>query len=251
MEQSSAYFEPFAAAYVRGEAIRARMHNGYIRSLDTEINGRPFSLAPPLLDGSIWDLGQNAFDAILRAGRQAGLKLYRFKNTHTELPRVKHVLGFLRSIQPESLLDVGSGRGAFLWPFLHQFPYLALTSVDLLAHRVEFLQTVTLGGLNNLQALQADICALEEPAESYDAVTLLEVLEHIPDVQEAVRRAVHVAKRYVVVTVPSKPDDNPEHIHLLTKEKLTELFEKAGCKRLRFDGVPGYLILIAAKETAA
>jgi len=55
-----------------------------------------------------------------------------------------------------------------------------------------------------------------------------------------------MASRYVVVTVPSKPDSNPEHIHLLTKEVLTRLFTAAGCKRLHFDGVEGHLFLAAA-----
>ena len=58
--------------------------------------------------------------------------------------------------------------------------------------------------------------------------------------------AVRMARRYVVATVPSRPDDNPEHIHLLTKQKLTELFENAGCRRLHFDGVPGHLFLAAS-----
>lgn len=43
----------------------------------------------------------------------------------------------------------------------------------------------------------------------------------------------------------SKPDV-PEHMHLLTKEILTELFRKAECTRLRFDGVNGHLFIIAA-----
>jgi 2-polyprenyl-3-methyl-5-hydroxy-6-metoxy-1,4-benzoquinol methylase len=50
-----------------------------------------------------------------------------------------------------------------------------------------------------------------------DIVTLLEVLEHIPDVEKAVA-AVRMARKYVVVSVPSKEDNNPEHIHLLTKK---------------------------------
>ena len=31
--------------------------------------------------------------------------------------------------------------------------------------------------------------------------------------------------------MPSKTDDNPEHIHLLTKEKLTQMFGAAGCTK--------------------
>ena len=57
-----------------------------------------------------------------------------------------------------------------------------------------------------------------------------------------------MARRYVVVTVPSKPDSNPEHIHLLTKDLLTEMFAAAGCERLHFDGVEGHLFMVAAKD---
>ena len=76
---------------------------------------------------------------------------------------------------------------------------------------------------------------------------LLEVLEHIPNVRVAIRNAVRLARRFAVVSVPSKPDNNPEHIHLLTKPILTAYFEEAGCKALRFDAVSGHLILIARK----
>ena len=101
------------------------------------------------------------------------------------------------------------------------------------------------GGVENLTALNASICDWDAPEASFDVVTLLEVLEHIPDVAAAVGNAVRLARRYVVVTVPSKPDDNPEHIHLLTKPILTEMFRNAGCESLHFDGVPNHLIMTA------
>ena len=172
-------------------------------------------------------------------------KLYPFKRGHRELPRVRKVLGFLHAVQPESLLDVGSGRGVFLFPFLEEFPETETVSIDVLPRRVEFLQDVNRGGITRLRAVQADLCGQPFPDGSFDVVTALEVLEHIPDVESAVRAAVRMARRYVVVTVPSKPDDNPEHIHLLTKERLAELFEAAGCRRLHFDGVPGHLFVAA------
>ena len=140
---------------------------------------------------------------------------------------------------------MGSGRGVFLFPFLEEFPETETVSIDVLPRRVEFLQDVNRGGITRLRAVQADLCGQPFPDGSFDVVTALEVLEHIPDVESAVRAAVRMARRYVVVTVPSKPDDNPEHIHLLTKERLTELFEAAGCRRLHFDGVPGHLFVAA------
>ena len=178
--------------------------------------------------------GSSEGEDLVLQGIREGLKMYRFKKSHGKLPRVRRVLGFLRSVPFESLLDVGSGRGVFLFPFL-----------ELLPERVEFLETLRRGGIRNLTVRKADICMRPLPEKSVDIVTLLEVLEHIPRVEEAVKAAVETARKHVVVTVPSKEDSNPEHIHLLTKERLTALFEAAGCSRLRFDGVQGHLFMVA------
>ena len=98
-----------------------------------------------------------------------------------------------------------------------------------------------------MTALLEDICCWEAPDNSFDVVTVREVLEHIPEVEKAVKNIVRLSKRYVVVSVPSKPDNNPEHIHLLTKEKLTAVFTEAGAKKLHFDGVNGHLFMTATK----
>lgn len=216
-----------AAAYVRAMAVYGKA-----------------DVPKPLIEKPLELLSDEERFQLLEIGRSAELKMYRFKN-HEELPRVKKVMGFLKSIQPESLLDVGSGRGVFLFPFLHEFPWTQVTSLDLLDHRVELLKALREGGVEQLTALRQDLCSWDMPENSFDVVTLLEVLEHIPDVEAAIRAAVRLARRYVVVTVPSKPDDNPEHIHLLTKERLTDLFERAGCTRLQFDGVNGHLFMTA------
>ena len=222
-------YERLAAAAVRGHAVR---------------EGLP--LPAPLGEKPLAALTEEDLTALLDLGRAWGVKLYRFKRGHEDMPRVKQILGFLRGVQPESLLDVGSGRGVFLFPFLDTFPGVPVTSLDLLDYRVDFLEDIRRGGVDRLTALRADVCACPLPEKSADVVTMLEVLEHIPDVQAAVTAAVRIARRYVAVTVPSKEDDNPEHIHLLTKQVLTELFRNAGCDRLHFGGVPGHLILIAA-----
>ena len=189
-------------------------------------------------------------ERLFELGKEKGVKLYRFKKTHEDLPRVRVVLGMLQGICPESLLDIGSGRGVFLFPFLETFPECNVTSFDILPHRVEFLRTLTRGGIHHLTAREENICNCPLEENSFDVVTMLEVLEHIPDVEGAVRNAVRAAGRHVIVSVPSKPDNNPEHIHLLTKQRLTELFTAAGCSSLHFSGVPGPLIMVATKEGA-
>jgi len=208
--------------------------------------GKNGLLPAELVEKPLEELDEEELTRIIHAGETAGLRMYHFKEKEL-LPRVKTVMGFLKGVRPESLLDVGSGRGVFLLPFLKEFSRVAVTSADILPHRVEMLQAIAGGGIENLTAVERNICQWEDGEGCFDVVTLLEVLEHILDVQTAVNNAVRLAKRYVAVTVPSQPDDNPEHIHLLTKDVLTELFTKAGCTKLHFDGVPGHLVLIAKK----
>lgn len=223
------YLNRIAAAYVRGYAAENNLE------LSDELISAPFS-----------SLTDEQIHRIMAFGNHNDMKMYRFK-VKVDLPRVKMALGFLKGVYPENLLDIGSGRGVFLFPFMRDFPYTEVTSVDILDHRVEFLNTIKQGGISRLTALQEDICSWDAPNNSFDVVTALEVLEHIPEVEKAVKTIVRLAKRYVVVSVPSKPDNNPEHIHLLTKERLTALFTMAGAEKLHFNGVNGHLFMTATK----
>lgn len=175
-------------------------------------------------------------------------KLYYFK-VKEDLPRVQVVLGFLQGIVPagqcQSLLDVGSGRGVFLFPLLREFPDLEVTSLDILPHRVELLQCLHDGGIRNLHPQLENICTWDAPDKSFDVVTMLEVMEHIPDTEAVVRNAVRLARNYVIVSVPSKPDDNPEHIHLFTNEDLKEHFLKNGCSKVKFMSVTNHRVMVA------
>lgn len=226
------YYNQFAVAAVRGSLKRLK---------------KTALLPNQLIEKELFSLTEEECDIILQTAEQANVKLYHFKATHNDMPRVKKVLGFLRGIYFESLLDIGSGRGVFLIPLMEAFPHISVKSVDILPKRVEMLEDIRDGGVKRLEVFEADICHAPFTDESVDVVTMLEVLEHIPDVESAIRNAVRIAKDYIVVTVPSKEDDNPEHIHLLTKEKLTAYFHRAGVSKLRFDGVPGHLFMIAKK----
>lgn len=143
------------------------------------------------------------------------------------------------------MLDVGSGRGVFLMPFLKEFPWVRVAALDVREDRVTFLNELASCGFPLLHATRRDICEQPYPDASFDVVCMLEVLEHIPQVDRAVVSAVRMARRHVVVSVPSKPDNNPDHVNLLTKQRLAELFGAAGCTRLRFDGVRGHLTMVA------
>ena len=65
---------------------------------------------------------------------------------------------------------------------------------------------------------------------------------------QAVAEAVRVARKFVALSVPSHPDDNPEHIHLFDGGDLENLFELAGVQRVSIDHVLNHLIALAVLE---
>ena len=180
--------------------------------------------------------------AILRRGRAGGLALHKFKRA-VELPRVRKVVGILRALAPERLLDVGSGRGTFLWPLVDAFATLSVTAIDHSARRAADIGAVACGGISRLHAAQMDAQALAFADDSFDVVTLLEVLEHLPSPARAAAEALRVARRFVVASVPSKPDDNPEHIHLFDAAALERLF--AGAAKVQCDYVLNHIVMVA------
>ena len=97
------YFTRLAAAYVRGRLEATEM--------------------------PLEALGERELAEVVAYGARTGLRLHRFKRT-MRLARVSRVLGILQGLRPENLLDVGSGRGAFLWPLLDRFPSLTVTAID-------------------------------------------------------------------------------------------------------------------------
>jgi ubiquinone/menaquinone biosynthesis C-methylase UbiE len=198
-------------------------------------------LATAFVRGRLGDPG-----ATIEDGLHAGLRLHKFKQ-NTELSRVKRVIGLLRGLAPESLLDIGSGRGTFLWPMLSGFAELEVTAIDTNEQRVTDIEAVRIGGVVRVRAIKMDVQELSFPDGAFDGVTMLEVLEHLPHPEAGLREAFRVARRFVIASVPSVPDDNPEHLHLFTADQMRQMAANAGCLRTTFEHVLNHRIMICVK----
>jgi ubiquinone/menaquinone biosynthesis C-methylase UbiE len=201
------------------------------------------NLAAAFVQGKLGMMPQFSVDEIIHTGLDAGLRLHKFKR-NAELARVKKALGILRGLAVESLLDVGSGRGTFLFPLLDEFPDLAITAIDVSEQRAKDLNALRQGGLENFTAVRANVMQLGFENKSFDVVTLLEVMEHLAAPEKAAAEALRVARHFVILSVPSKEDDNPEHLHLFDAKRIETIFVSAGAKRIKFDYVLNHIIAV-------
>jgi len=213
-----------------------------------EDDGRYYTeLAAAFVRGKIGGAGDLSPEELIELGSARGLRLHKFKR-QAELPRVRKVLGVLQGLvpasMPSSLLDIGSGRGAFLWPLLDSFPHLAVIAMDHDPARIADIDAVRRGGRRNLRSLLADATAIGLADDCVDVVTALEVLEHLPRPALAAAEAVRIARNFVVASVPSKEDNNPEHIQLFSRESFEALWMEAGARGVNIQYVLNHMIAV-------
>ena len=101
---------------------------------------------------------------------------------------------------PARILEVGIGEGDVAARVTERFPEASFVGIDLpdvsLAER---WSTIGLAGCF------ADIAALPFPDDTFDLVLAIEVLEHVPHPDAALRELTRVATRDVVLSVPHEP----------------------------------------------
>lgn len=106
----------------------------------------------------------------------------------------------LATAAPERILEVGAGEGLVATRVLEQRPGCSVTVLDLpdpelAANWAEL----------SLPGVQGSVTALPFPDGAVDLVLAIEVMEHLPDPEGAVREIARVTRRDVIISVPLEP----------------------------------------------
>ena len=183
-----------------------------------------------------------------------GLRISKFLRK-PPLPRVLKTLELIREVNPnpESILEVGCGRGTAMWPMMEALAGTRFYGADSYEGRGGDLRAMRDAGVAQIgDGYHLPAQALTGLARaSHDAVLCLEVLEHLEtdrDVEAAAGELLRVSRDLVLVSVPSVKDGNPDHKRLFTAGALRNLFLRAGAARVELQEVPKHFVVSVRKN---
>jgi SAM-dependent methyltransferase len=99
----------------------------------------------------------------------------------------------------ESLVDVGCGNGVFVNYLQNDSREFKLLAIDRSATALKYVKT---------EKMEGDIANIPLPSNSFDCVTCLEVIEHLPIeiYKNALSELARISKKYVIISVPLDED---------------------------------------------
>lgn len=109
----------------------------------------------------------------------------------------KFIISILRSLEIQSLLDVGSATGRGLQDFAAALSGALVCGVEPVTALLQ--QGVAAGNTQTVSLLQASGEALPFADSSFDAVSEFSTLHHVPNPSAVVREMLRVARRAVVI----------------------------------------------------
>lgn len=163
--------------------------------------------------------------------------------TNEDLERFKFILSLIDK-DIESILDVGCGNGLFINQLMNDIQgYKALKKVSVVDRSYTALNKVREG----VEKKQSDISTLPFADCTFDVVTCLEVIEHLPieTYINGLEEIFRVAKSAIIIAVPFEEDlksslvtcsncqtsYNPDfHMRSFDKQKISNLFNEKNVK---------------------
>lgn len=131
-----------------------------------------------------------------------------------------------------SLLDVGTCFGFFPLLLGNLEPDLEITALDLSEPLLTLARGAVPEGVPAARFVRGDACSLPFADRSFDTVTALHLVEHLPPeaASRALREMCRVARLRVVVAVPleAEPDPAYGHVQSFDRESLLDLSRTSG-----------------------
>jgi 2-polyprenyl-3-methyl-5-hydroxy-6-metoxy-1,4-benzoquinol methylase len=147
---------------------------------------------------------------------------------------------FLEDLSPGHVLDVGCGTGDFLFR-MHQLGW-SVTGVDFDGEAIANAKSKY-----GFDLLHSDLAGAQFPDNSFDAVTMHHVIEHVPEPVALLTEAEHILKPggRLVVTTPNIQSlghslfkdcwrglEPPRHLQIFTLQALRHCAQQAGFKKI-------------------
>lgn len=126
---------------------------------------------------------------------------------HIRRRRIETVLELLRDVTARDVLDVGCGPGESAIYLQHHFSKRArVVAIDIGWEFVSFGEHLASANDAPTRFLQAEACTLPFPASSFDVVTSLEMVEHLPNWPEFLQEAHRVLRPggHLVLSTPTR-----------------------------------------------
>ena len=146
----------------------------------------------------------------------------------------------LMPAESQSVLEIGARDGRITRLLVERYP--RVIALDLETPNLQ---------LPNCELVKGNVCSLDYADNSIDFIVCTEVLEHVPDLEQACHELARVAAKYLLVGVPFRQDTrlarttcascgtiNPPwgHVNEFDEPKLLKLFPDMKPKTISFVG---------------
>lgn len=172
----------------------------------------------------------------------------------------REVLNLLRSLELQSILDVGAGEGFTMKKLKMKNEKLKIVGIEYSEDSVKIANKI----YPDLDIRLGNIYNLKFKDDSFDCVLCMEVLEHLDDPVKALAELKRVTKRYLLLSVPNEPyftiqrflrgknlkglGAHPEHIQWWTHEAFLKFLKKNKLEILSKKAPFSWTLVLAEKE---
>jgi len=114
----------------------------------------------------------------------------------------KRFASFLQEINPQKVLEIGSGTGHVIQIVKQMFPDCHYTAVDI---DESLLEIAKQKGADEIVISTGEPLSLPYEDNSFDLVLMMEVLEHLYKPEEALKEAKRLCGDHFIASVPNEP----------------------------------------------